>query len=289
MKCERCQELRLAEDTLTAAERTEMEQHLAECADCRKDAAEEAAILEALRSLPEEDLPAGYHAELMQKLAAEQKILPFAAKKEQPKKQSRWKQMSLMAAAILLVVAAGGMNGILEMRQNHMPTAAQMEAAADTAVQSDGAAELAEASDMAEQAPKAVSGFADENSFGREKAESMPKPMAEEAEIATQDIATAEPFAAARGAVVIQAAERLSLQVDVIADAKADILAQLATLDGYEEPSQAEDLLYVVLPIENVARFREGLQKIGSMEQLESIPAQENDAFRVLEIRLYTK
>lgn len=65
------------------------------------------------RCLPDEELPEGYHTELMQKLQAERKIVPFPAKKKHG-----WKQMSMIAAAVLVVVVAGGTRGMLEMRQN---------------------------------------------------------------------------------------------------------------------------------------------------------------------------
>lgn len=284
MKCEKCRELHLAEQErkLTASEASEMERHLAECADCRRDAEEDAAIWQALRSIPEEELPEGYHAELMQKLRATQNVMPFP-KKKQPK----WKQLSLVAAAVLLVVAAGGMNGILELRQNSMTTA--MEAAAEemeTAMPRVAAAPREDAAeDTAAPTENAKMEVADKADAGASPAE---------AEIAAQDLAQeaamdASAPSGARGGVMIRAAERLSLEVAEAAAAKAAILEQLAALEGYEEASAAEDLIYAVVPVENADSFREKLAEIGSLTQLENIPSQTGDAFRTFAIQLYTE
>lgn len=285
MKCEKCRELHLAaqERELTAAEAAEMEQHLAECADCRRDAEEAAAIWRALRSLPEEELPEGYHAELMQKLRATQNVVAF-----RKKKQPKWKQLSLVAAAVLLVVAAGGMNGILELRQNSMTTvmeAADEEQAAPQAAEEAAPAEEAQAADMAAPAENAKMA-ADETLAGGL--------LAEEAEIAVQDLAQdiapdESPLSGARGGIMIQAAERVSLEVAEAAAARAAILEQLAALQGYEEAAAAEDLIYAVVPVENADAFREKLAEIGSPTQIESIPSQEGDAFRTFAIQLYIK
>lgn len=282
MKCEKCRELRLAAER-TAAEQAEMEQHLAECAACREEAAEEDAIWQALRSLPEEDLPEGYHAELMQKLQAEQKVVPFAAKK----KQAKWKQMSLIAAAVLLVVAAGGMNGILELRKNNMTAVAQMEMATDTTAPEE--TETPETAQMEEATGRAA---AEPKKNESEQVSVTAEPMQDGAESSPQTASMADgiqPLAGGRGAVRIQAGERLSLEVAELTQARAIILEELTALDGYEEETDAAALLYAVVPIENAARFLEKLEEIGSLERLESVPAQEQDAFRVIEIQLCTK
>lgn len=304
MKCEKCRELLLAEQAreLTVAGAAEMERHLAECADCRRDAEEDAAIWQALRSLPEEELPEGYHAELMQKLRATQNVVAFP-KKKQPK----WKQLSLVAAALLLVVAAGGMNGILELRQNSMTTVMEAaeqdtaprfaavpmeEAAADEAAPTENTptfdtaalAENVQASDTAALAEN-------EEMKAAETADAGGLP-AEEAEIAVQDLAqdfalNETAYSGARGGVMIQAAERLSLEVAEAAAARAAISEQLAALQGYEEIAAAEDLIYAVVPLENADAFREKLAEIGSLTQIESVPSQEGDAFRTFAIQLH--
>lgn len=153
MKCEECRELLwiYMEWETTPEESAEIKAHLAECPECRKAASQHMAVMETLRSLPEAELPEGYHAELMQKIAAagslaeetdesdETAILPnhvstppvewkvvrkteilqkAKVEKEQRKKQRHgWKGLSLVAAAVLVVAAVGGINGAMNMRQ----------------------------------------------------------------------------------------------------------------------------------------------------------------------------
>ena len=153
MKCKECRDLLwiYMEWETTPEESAEIKAHLAECPECRKAASEHMAVMETLRSLPEAELPEGYHAELMQKIAAagslaeetdesdETAILPnhvstppvewkvvrkteilqkAKAEKEQRKKQRHgWKGLSLVAAAVLVVAAVGGINGAMNMRQ----------------------------------------------------------------------------------------------------------------------------------------------------------------------------
>ena len=115
MNCDKVKELLWAylENKTTAEETAEIETHLEGCAACREELAQQKEIKNALASLPDEELPEGYHTELMQKLQAERKVVPFPAKKKHG-----WKQMSMIAAAVLVVVVAGGTRGMLEMRQN---------------------------------------------------------------------------------------------------------------------------------------------------------------------------
>ena len=56
MKCEDYREM-LGEE-LTQEQKKALEQHLAECEDCRA----EEEMLRMLRDLPDEELPTGYHA-----------------------------------------------------------------------------------------------------------------------------------------------------------------------------------------------------------------------------------
>ena len=103
MNCDKVKELLWAylENKTTAEETAEIETHLEGCAACREELAQQKEIKNALASLPDEELPEGYHTELMQKLQAERKIVPFPAKKKHG-----WKQMSMIAAAVLVVVVA---------------------------------------------------------------------------------------------------------------------------------------------------------------------------------------
>ena len=105
MNCDKVKELLWAylENKTTAEETAEIETHLEGCAACREELAQQKEIKNALASLPDEELPKDYHTELMQKLQAERKVVPFPAKKKHG-----WKQMSMIAAAVLVVVVAGG-------------------------------------------------------------------------------------------------------------------------------------------------------------------------------------
>ena len=74
----------------------------------------------------------------MQKLKTERKVVPFPAKKKHG-----WKQMSMIAAAVLVVVVAGGTRGMLEMRQNQNEEIEQI-LFEDTALMADTGEEAAE-------------------------------------------------------------------------------------------------------------------------------------------------
>ena len=126
------------ENKTTAEETAEIEPHLEGCAACREELAQQKEIKNALASLPDEELPEDYHTELMQKLQAERKVVPFPAKKKHG-----WKQMSMIAAAVLVVVVAGGTRGMLEMRQNQNEEIEQI-LFEDTALMADTGEEAAE-------------------------------------------------------------------------------------------------------------------------------------------------
>ncbi len=140
MNCDKVKELLWAylENKTTAEETAEIETHLEGCAACREELAQQKEIKNALASLPDEELPEGYHTELMQKLQAERKVVPFPAKKKHG-----WKQMSMIAAAVLVVVVAGGTRGMLEMRQNQNEKIEQI-LFEDTALTADTGEEAAE-------------------------------------------------------------------------------------------------------------------------------------------------
>lgn len=115
MSCEKCRELLweyLAQE-LTKEETEFVASHLNECEDCREEAKQLEKIMDSIKSLPEEELPQGYHEELMGKLAAEGKVVALTPQK---KPRYKWKQFGLIAAGVLLVAAFGGTQGILNMR-----------------------------------------------------------------------------------------------------------------------------------------------------------------------------
>ena len=117
MNCETVKEMLWAylEKETTAEEAVKIEEHLKNCAVCREELELQKEIMDSLQNIPDEELPDGFHAELMQKLQVEAapNVVPFPVKK---KKAPVYKQWGMIAAAVMVVVAAGGMNGMLGMR-----------------------------------------------------------------------------------------------------------------------------------------------------------------------------
>lgn len=131
MKCSQYQEkfCDYYDGTLTAEEAAELEKHLESCPECAAEAKMVKQMLESLHTLPEAALPEGYHEELMGKIAKENlakvsdasidqtekqetgKVVPFPQKR-----RKNWKNFGLVAAAVVLVAAAGGIQGIQQLR-----------------------------------------------------------------------------------------------------------------------------------------------------------------------------
>lgn len=117
--------------TLSAQEAAEVEKHLESCAACAAEAKVVKQMLESLHTLPEAALPEGYHEELMEKIAKENlgklsdASIDQGKKQETPagtvvkfpqKQRKNWKNFGLVAAAVVLVAAAGGIQGIQRLR-----------------------------------------------------------------------------------------------------------------------------------------------------------------------------
>ncbi|WP_304509482.1 zf-HC2 domain-containing protein [Anaerotignum sp.] len=115
MSCNRCKGLlwQYLAGELTKEDADFVAEHLKICTSCQEEAVQLQKIMDLLKSLPDEELPQGYHEELMDKLEAEQKTIPFIVPR---KPRYRWKQFSLIAAAVVLVAAIGGVQGILSLR-----------------------------------------------------------------------------------------------------------------------------------------------------------------------------
>ena len=131
MKCSQYQEKfwDYYNGTLSAKEVAELEKHLENCPECAAEAKLVKQMLESLHTLPEAALPEGYHEELMGKIAQENlakvsntsinqtekqetgKVVPFPQKR-----RKNWKNFGLVAAAVVLVAAAGGIQGIQQLR-----------------------------------------------------------------------------------------------------------------------------------------------------------------------------
>ncbi len=127
MKCAYCKENIWAylEGSLSQDMAQEIEKHLLVCADCKEEADLIKDMMQALHSLPNVELPQGYHAELMQKIEKEANTTNVVAFPKNRK--TNWKNMGLVAAALLVVVAAGGIQGIQRMKQPQDAIIAQMQ------------------------------------------------------------------------------------------------------------------------------------------------------------------
>ena len=287
MNCDKVKELLWAylENKTTAEETAEIETHLEGCAACREELAQQKEIKNALASLPDEELPEGYHTELMQKLQAERKIVPFPAKKKHG-----WKQMSMIAAAVLVVVVAGGTRGMLEMRQNQNEEIEQIlfentaltadtgeeaaeQIAADSATENNAAEKSDTKEDFSEQETKKVKKPVSQKTAPKEttpkeatpKETTMPKAAlyASEAENAMDR----ETLVSGTRAADSNAADSMTLQVAEKETALQAIRKSIEEAGGYEG-SSADDVIQAVIPAANYADFLEQVGKLGEIQAL---------------------
>lgn len=303
MNCDKVKELLWAylENKTTAEETAEIETHLEGCAACREELAQQKEIKNALASLPDEELPEDYHTELMQKLQAERKVVPFPAKKKHG-----WKQMSMIAAAVLVVVVAGGTRGMLEMRQNQNEEIEQIlfedtalmadtgeeaaeQTAADSATENNAAEKSDTKEDFSEQetkkakkpvsqktapkettpkeateaTPKETTPKETAKSFWSDGAATMPKAAlyASEAENAVDS----ETLVSSTRALDSNAADSMTLQVEKKETALQAIRKSIEDCGGYEE-SSADDVIQAVIPVANYADFLEQVGKLGEIQ-----------------------
>ncbi len=316
MRCEDCRELLWAylEQELNEEETAKIQQHLEECADCCAEAEVQKEIMESLRSLPEEELPEGYHQELMQKLSAEaaHNAIPFPVKKKQPK----WKQLSMIAAAALVVVAAGGINGMMEMRQSQNDAVRRIEATGDagTPIEIEKAVEesaMDEAADQPMEMQKKISQTADN---GKKSASGAEKKSAEpDYDIAVKDKKkadvsienseadavlpktasitedeTAAPYSMIRS-LPMAATDTAILQAADLETAKTMIRDSIAAAGGYEETASAENSIFAVIPVESFEEFGKALEGFGKLQWTQKGKLAEGEAFRSVEIQLNQK
>lgn len=295
MNCDKVKELLWAylENKTTAEETAEIETHLEGCAACREELAQQKEIKNALASLPDEELPEDYHTELMQKLQAERKVVPFPAKKKHG-----WKQMSMIAAAVLVVVVAGGTRGMLEMRQNQNEEIEQIlfedtalmadtgeeaaeQTAADSATENNAAEKSDTKEDFSEQetkkvkkpvsqktapketTPKEATPKETAKSFWSDRAATMPKAAlyASEAENAVDS----ETLVSDTRAMDSNAADSMTLQVAEKETALQAIRKSIEEAGGYEG-SSADDVIQAVIPVANYADFLEQVGKLGEIQ-----------------------
>lgn len=324
MNCDKVKELLWAylENKTTAEEAAEIETHLEGCAACREELAQQKEIKNALASLPDEELPEDYHTELMQKLQAERKVVPFPAKKKHG-----WKRMSMIAAAVLVVVVAGGTRGMLEMRQNQNEEIEQIlfedtalmadtgeeaaeQTAADSATENNAAEKSDTKEDFSEQetkkakkpvsqktapkettpkeateaTPKETTPKETAKSFWSDGAATMPKAAlyASEAENAVDS----ETLVSSTRALDSNAADSMTLQVEKKETALQAIRKSIEDCGGYEE-SSADDVIQAVIPVANYADFLEQVGKLGEIQAF--FQGEEDGASRTISISVTEK
>ena len=326
MNCEKVKELLWAylENKTTAEETAEIETHLEGCAACREELAQQKEIKNALASLPDEELPEGYHTELMQKLQAERKIVPFPAKKKHG-----WKQMSMIAAAVLVVVVAGGTRGMLEMRQNQNEEIEQIlfentaltadtgeeaaeQTAADSATESNAAEKSDTKEDFSEQetkkakkpvsqktapkeitpkeatpkeaTPKETTPKETAKSFWSDGAATMPKAALYASE--AENAMDSETLVSGTRAMDSNAADSMTLQVEKKETALQAIRKSIEEAGGYEG-SSADDVIQAVIPVANYADFLEQVGKLGEIQAF--FQGEEDGASRTISISVTEK
>lgn len=307
MNCDKVKELLWAylENKTTAEETAEIETHLEGCAACREELAQQKEIKNALASLPDEELPEDYHTELMQKLQAERKVVPFPVKKKHG-----WKQMSMIAAAVLVVVVAGGTRGMLEMRQNQNEKIEQIlfedtalmadtgeeaaeQTAADSATENNAAEKSDTKEDFSEQetkkakktvsqktapkeitpkeatpkeaTPKETTPKETAKSFWSDGAATMPKVALHASE--AENAMDRETLVSGTRAMDSNAADSMTLQVEKKETALQAIRKSIEEAGGYEG-SSADDVIQAVIPVANYADFLEQVGKLGEIQAL---------------------
>lgn len=326
MNCDKVKELLWAylENKTTAEETAEIETHLEDCAACREELAQQKEIKNALASLPDEELPEDYHTELMQKLQAERKVVPFPAKKKHG-----WKQMSMIAAAVLVVVVAGGTRGMLEMRQNQNEEIEQIlfedtalmadtgeeaaeQTAADSATENNAVEKSDTKEDFSEQetkkakkpvsqktapkettpkeatpketTPKETTPKETAKSFWSDGAATMPKAALYASE--AENAMDSETLVSGTRAMDSNAADSMTLQVEKKETALQAIRKSIEEAGGYEE-SSADDVIQAVIPVANYADFLEQVGKLGEIQAF--FQGEEDGASRTISISITEK
>lgn len=307
MNCEAVRELLWAylEQETTAEETAKIEKHLKACADCREELELQKEMVETLSGLPEAELPEGYHTELMQKLQAEaaSNVVSFPVRK---KKHPMWKQWGMIAAAVLVVVAAGGMNGMLEMRKEQQ-TVVQEEIRKDQGEgfvkmkTADAAASL-EDLPVAEDATDTVAEPQKNMQYSDEKKNETKVETATETTVSkekgTDDMdAAAVPKAASMDtaeeeitgfsvtrSAKLEAADKMTLLVTDAVAAMAEIQKAIAEAGGFEEATET-DGIFAAIPVENYDGFIKAMEAIGTVEWTMQGTVEEGAMYHTIEIQ----
>ncbi len=304
MSCEKCRELLweyLAQE-LTKEENDFVLAHLMECESCQKETEQLKIIMDSMKSLPEEELPEGYHAELMGKLAQEEKVITLFPRK---KPQYKWKQFGLIAAGILLVAIFGGTQGILNMRgQNELmqKMAAEAEQSHDsvenaTTDQSVGADDnddavvqyqkvapdtgTADKQTQKKVVAQETASQEEQESVQNVQEETLEPPVSQKVEPATEEsldeVAPELKQAEARGMLFAQNESQESPQVQrqvILTVASTEgVLDQIwdltVSLGGYEGGQTLEDSIELYVPSDKTENFMDGLSELGETRSIE--------------------
>ena len=292
MNCEAVRELlwTYLEKETTAEEAVKIEEHLKNCAVCREELELQKEIMDSLQNLPDEELPDGFHANLMQKLQVEAapNVVPFPVKK---KKAPVYKQWGMIAAAVMVVVAAGGMNGMLGMR-DAQNAAVQEVQKADTVNVAEYAAEDMAAEEDSKDKVLMKANTADQKKMTAPAA----GPLAASATAkdtfavydgeATETAEEAESFSMTRS-VEVQMTDTVVLAVTDTMQAKTALQDLILAVGGYEEIAAGEDCMIAVIPVEEFESFAEKMETIGSLEWTQKGSEETGAAWRTVEIQLY--
>ena len=318
MKCEECREKLSAYLDGAAEDAAGIKEHLAGCAACQGEKEMLEEMMAVLKSLPDEELPEGYHAELMQKLQAEAapNVVPFPKKKK-----PRWRQMSMIAAAALIVVAVGGGNGILQMRQNQQEAVQQMEMDAEkiSVYDTDGVAEetvaeeVQDGSGVMQTEKKQTPAQVTEKPTARKPVQTQqtgtPKPKTQretvtkgtQTDVTGKDTA-AMPYVASETAAEEAAGDAVTnmrssnvsikdaavLRTADVSGTKEKISVAIAEIGGYEEgTAQAE--ITAMIPAEAYDGFVETLEGLGELEWTTQTQAEADAEYHGISIQLEEK
>ena len=281
MNCEAVREMLWAylEKELTAEEAVKIEEHLKNCADCREELKFQQEMMETLSGLPDEELPDGYHAELMQKLQAEAapNVVPFPVKK---KKQPMYKQWGMIAAAVMVVVAAGGMNGMLDMRESQNAAVQEMKAK-DMAAPANAAGEAMAVYDSAEDA--------DSHEPAYQNSKTMSKNVVSEDAVvyegAIVEESASSPIAIVRTAEV-KVTDKATLTAENMDMVRLNLEKAIYIAEGYEETVTEEGLIIAVIPVETFDSFTAEMENMGALTWTMQADIDENMAFHTIEIKL---
>ena len=292
MNCETVKEMLWAylEKETTAEEAVKIEEHLKNCAVCREELELQKEIMDSLQNIPDEELPDGFHANLMQKLQVEAapNVVPFPVKK---KKAPVYKQWGMIAAAVMVVVAAGGMNGMLGMRDAQNAAVQELQKV-DTVNLAEYAAEDMTAEEGSEDKMLLKANTADQKKMKAPAAGATVASATAEDTFAVYDGAVtetaeeAESFSMTRS-VEVQMTDTVVLAVTDTMQAKTALQDLILAAGGYEENAAGEDCMIAVIPAEEFEAFTEKMETIGGLEWTQKGSNETGAAWRTVEIQLY--